>query len=143
MENPTGSTKKGVNVGWSARRPFALATETLIVFRGRVQWHRSGKYSVVKTKTAILRVWWAGGMLPPDIFVGQKIRALGKLVTYDEGRDCRVSDALPLTESWKEVMEPVFRQLWMYCADPAEWVPREVLDMYRNRSPLKRDPHKK
>jgi hypothetical protein len=104
------------------------------VFRGRVQYAKNGHYSVLKTRTATLRVWWAGGILPPDVFVGQIVCAVGKIVTYDNGRDWRVSDALPLAgDSWHEIMEPVFRRLFMFAGDPAEWCPKEVIDMYRKR----------
>lgn len=104
-------------------------------------WAKSGKYSILRTKTATLRVWWAGGVLPPDIFVGHKVRVVGKIVTYDDGRDFRVSDAIPLTESWKEVMDPIFERLWLFAADPAEWVPQEVIDMYRKRAATTRAPY--
>lgn len=141
MANPTGYTRKGAGGVWKGRRPFALATQTLIVFRGRVQRAKLGKASLVKTKTATIRVWWAGGVLPPNIYEGQKVRVVGKIVTYDDGRDWRVSDALILTESWKTVMEPVFERLWMFCLDPAEYCPKDVIDMYRFRRPLDRAPY--
>lgn len=104
------------------------------MFRGRVQYAKTGHFSLIRTKTATVRVWWAGGVLPPDVFVGQLVCVVGKIVTYDNGRDWRVSDALPLQgESWQEIMKPVFQRLFMFAGDPAEWCPKEVIDMYRNR----------
>jgi hypothetical protein len=136
MAQPTGSTKPAVFTGYGGRRPFALATETLAVFRGRVQFARNGAYSVLKTKTATIRVWWAGAILPPDIYVGDMVCVVGKIVTYDNGRDWRITDALPLNVGgapWGEMMEPIFRRLFMFAGDPAEWCPKEVIDMYRKR----------
>ncbi len=81
-----------------------------------------------------MRVWWAGGALPPDVFVNQIVMGVGKIRTFDNGRDWEVSDALPLAgDTWYGIMEPVFRQLFMFAADPAEWCPKEVIDMYRRR----------
>lgn len=105
----------------------------MLVFRGRVQWSKYDTYSLVRTKTALLRVWWAGGVLPPDVFVGHTVCAVGKLVTYDNGRDWRITDALPMPHEWKEIMRPVYRRLFEFCADPAEWCPKAVIDMYRFR----------
>ena len=138
MAQRTGNTKKDAFTGYGGRRPFALATETLAVFRGRVQYAKNGHYSVLKTKTATVRVWWAGGILPPDVFVGQIVCVVGKIITYDNGRDWRVSDALPLEGEWHEIMEPLFRRLFMFAGDPAEWCPKEVIDMYRNRRSWKK-----
>lgn len=112
-------------------RPFALRSETLIVFRGRIQWAKAGTYCLVKTKSANLRVYWAGGVLPPGIYVGRMVNAIGKIITYDQGRDWRVSDALPIPANWAELMKPVFEYFEQHVADPAEWVPPEVLEMYR------------
>lgn len=110
----------------------------MVVFRGRVQWAKANTYSLIRTKSAILRVWWAGGVLPPDIYVGAMVCAVGKIVTYDNGRDWRVSDALPLIgEDWPPLMRPIFQRLFMFAADPATWCPKEVIDMYRSRSQYK------
>ncbi len=60
--------------------------------------------------------------------------AVGKIITYDNGRDWRVSDALPLSgEEWRPLMSPIFRRLFEFAGDPAEWCPKEVIDMYRYR----------
>lgn len=84
-------------------------------------------------------MWWAGGILPPDIYVGQMVCIVGKIITYDNGRDWRVSDALPLlNESWYEIMKPIYQRLFLFAGDPAEWCPKEVIDMYRNRRSWKK-----
>lgn len=112
----------------------------MVVFRGRVQWAKANTYSLIRTKTALLRVWWAGGLLPPDIFVGSLVCAVGKIVTYENGRDWRVSDALPLFgEEWKPMMAPIYERLFSFAADPADWVPQETLQMYR-RGPRYKPP---
>lgn len=87
---------------------------------------------MVRTKTAILRVWWAGGVLPPDLFVGNMVCGVGKIITYDDGATWRVSDALPMREDeeWRHIMSPIFQRLFMFCRDPAEWCPPEVMQMY-------------
>ena len=110
----------------------------MLVFRGRVLTVRSHGYSVVKTKTALLRVFWAGGELPPDIYAGSLVCAVGKVITYDNGRDWRVSDALPLVgEDWSPMMKPIYERLFLFAADPAEWCPKEVINMYRYRRQFK------
>lgn len=106
----------------------------MLVFRGRVQWCKANTYCVIRTKTALLRVWWAGGILPPDVFVGQLVMGVGKLKTWDSGRDWRIEDALPLQNTdWGSMMKPIYERLFMFAADPAEWCPKEVIDMYRFR----------
>lgn len=63
---------------------------------------------------------------------------VGKIITYDNGRDWRISDALPIVGvEWPELMRPIFQRLHMFCADPAEWCPPEVIDMYRRRRQFK------
>ena len=133
MAKATGNTKEPVFTSYRGRRPFALSTETLIVFRGRVQYAKNHFYSVVRTKSATLRVWWAGGIVPPDVYPGTYVMVAGKIVTYDNGKDHRVSDALLLNAafSWKRIMVPVYQQLFRFSKDPANWVPKEVIDMYR------------
>lgn len=77
-------------------------------------------------------MWWAGNILPPDVFVGEIVAACGKIVTYDNGRDWKISDALPLTgDTWFEIMKPIYQRLFLFAGDPAEWCPKEVIDMYR------------
>lgn len=135
MAEPTGNSKRAAYTGYKGRRPFALATETLVVFRGRVQSFKTGR-SVIQTKTARFLMWWAGGVLPPDIFVGQVIMGVGKLKTYDNGRSFVLSDVLYLTgDSWNSMMQPIFKRLFMFAADPAEieGMPKEVIMMYRGK----------
>jgi hypothetical protein len=103
------------------------------VFRGRVQSCKDGR-SVVETRTARALVWWAGGVLPPDVYIDQEVMGVAKLKTFDNGRSFQLSDALPLSgESWSELMEPIFQRLFMFAGDPAEWCPKEVIDMYRRK----------
>ena len=115
-----------------------------MVCRARVVSAKTGAYSVLKSRTATIRCWWAGGVLPPDLYVGSEAIVVGKLVTYDNGEVWRLSDALMIRAdaNWRDVMEPVFRRLNEYIVDPAEYVPKEVIDMYRYRKPMrfKRNP---
>lgn len=89
-------------------------------------------------------MFWAGNILPPDVYVGQVVCVVGKVKTFDNGMDFRITDALPLIEGdpWHFIMAPIFQRLFMYARDPAEWVPKEVIDMYRNKRGWKssRDP---
>ena len=63
---------------------------------------------------------------------------VGKIITYDAGRDWRVSDALPLGgDDWKPIMKPIYRRLFEYTSDPADWAPKEIIDMYRYRRQYK------
>lgn len=89
----------------------------------------------MRTKTAILRVWWAGGVLPPDLFVGNIVCGVGKIITYDNGESFRISDALPLRddEEWRHIMAPIFQRLFMFARDPAEWAPKQVMQMYMKK----------
>ena len=115
------------------------------MFRGRVQSAKNNHYSVIRTKSAVLRVWWAGGIVPPDVFPGTYVMAVGKIVTYDNGKDHRVSDALILNPafSWKNIMNVIYQRLFKFSKDPAKWVPKEVIDMYRFKRGWKksRDPN--
>jgi hypothetical protein len=80
-------------------------------------------------------------VLPPDVFVGKMVIGVGRIVTYDEGRDWRVSDALPIVGTeWPPLMRPIFERLFLHAADPAEWCPKEVIDMYRFRRQYKPPP---
>jgi hypothetical protein len=96
-----------------------------------VQWAKTGTYALVKTRSANLRVYCAGGILPPGVFVGRMVIGIGKIVTYEQGRDWRVSDALPIPTEWLKLMRPVFRYFDKHVADVREWVPPEILEMYR------------
>lgn len=94
---------------------------------------KSGRYSVVLTRTAALRVFWAGNILPPTVFPHKMVCAVGKLVSYDEGREYRVMNAVPFTQSFWSVVGPIYRHLWQYLEDPGEWVSPEDLKNLRLR----------
>lgn len=96
-----------------------------------MQWARPDSYTLVRTKSAHLKVWWAGGALPPDVLVGKMVNVVGRVITYDGGRDWRISDALPIPGSWKGILGPMFDYLAHFVADPAGWCSPEVLKMYR------------
>jgi len=102
----------------------------VIVFRGRIQWADPKGYALVKTRSAELRVYWAGGVLPPDVFVGHTVNAMGKIVTYERGTLHRVADALIIDSDWQETMQPIFAALSQKTRDPAEWMDDEQLEKY-------------
>ena len=82
----------------------------------------------MRTNSANLRVWWSGGILPPDVFVGETVHFIGKLVTYDEGRVFRVSDALPFKGPFWKVVDPIYQYLFHFTRDPREWCPPEIIE---------------
>lgn len=82
-----------------------------------------------------MRVWWVGGDLPPTVLVGQMVSAIGRIVTYDGGRDWRVSDALPLTATWESITGPLFDYLAEYAADPSGWCTPETIDRWAVKRP--------
>ena len=96
-----------------------------------MQWSKATSYSLIATKSANLRVWWVGGVLPPMVFVGNVICGVGKIVTYNEGRDWRVSDAVPLQKKYWTIVNPIYNHLWRYLEDPREWCGDEYLDRHR------------
>lgn len=96
-----------------------------------MQWAKAGAPTLIKTRSANLRVYWAGGALPPNVFVGSQVVAVGKIITYDQGKIWRVSDAIPIASEWKKFIGPLYRYLEKHAADPFEWIPPEVALMYR------------
>lgn len=96
------------------------------MFFGRVQWAKADSYSVIKTRTANLRVHWAGNMLPPAVYVGQTVCAAGRLTTYDGGRMVLVTEAVPIPAG-RDAMRRFAPLLDELCANPAEWCP-DLLD---------------
>lgn len=101
----------------------------MTVFHGRVLWARAhSATTLIKTKTAILRVWWAGGVLPPVVFVGRNINGLGKIKTFNDGKIIQISDAIPFKANYWQVMEPVYMHLWRYLEDPREWCDPWLVD---------------
>lgn len=102
-----------------------------MIFFGRIQWAKADSYSLVKTRTANLRVHWAGDTLPPDVFVGYPVCAAGRVKSYNGGRDIFVVDAVPIPGGRKE-LQKFMKLLKEVCADPSDWAP-EVLDGRRRR----------
>jgi hypothetical protein len=102
------------------------------VFFGRVQWAKAGSYSLVKTRTADLRVHWAGGDMPPDVFVGSTVCAAGRIKTYDGGRMWLIVDAVPIPEGQK-AMQRFMSLVRKTQADPIEWAPH-LLDKFRRKA---------
>ena len=102
-----------------------------MVFYGRVQWAKADSFSLVKTRTANLRVHWVGDQLPPDVYVGRTVCAAGRVKTYDGGRQVQIVDAVPIPEG-KAAMKRFFALLDGIAADPTEWCP-DLLDKIRQR----------
>jgi hypothetical protein len=102
------------------------------VFFGRVQWAKAGSYSLIKTRTANMRVHWAGGDMPPDVFVGHTICAAGRIKTYDGGRLWMVVDAVPLTDG-QAAMRRFMSLVRKTSADPIDWAPH-LLDKFKRRA---------
>lgn len=96
-----------------------------------MQWSKATSYSLVRTKSANLRVWWAGGVLPPSAFVGNLICGVGKISTYNEGTIFRVNDAVPFKKKYWKVVDPIYRHLWQFLDDPAEWCGPDYIDKHK------------
>lgn len=110
---------------------WVLRTETLVVAFGRVQWAKAGSYSLIRTRTANLRVYWAGKTMPPEVYVGHTVCFAGKIKTYDGGRLVLVVDAVPLTDGQK-AMQRFTSLVRKTSADPTSWAPH-LLDGFRRR----------
>jgi hypothetical protein len=108
-----------------------VRTETLVVATGRVQWAKADSYSLVRTRTANLRVYWAGGVLPPSVFVGNTVNFAGRLITLNEGKIMRISDAVPFPGAFWSIVEPLYAYLWHFLEDPREWCSAEIVDRQR------------
>lgn len=76
-------------------------------------------------------MYWVSGSLPPSVFVGKMVSFYGKLVTYNEGRLFRVVEAVPLTEKFWKIADPLYRYLWHFAEDPRDWVEEGLLDKIR------------
>jgi len=105
----------------------------LIIFRGRLIKAKSDFYSVVKTKGALLRVWWAGDTIPPMIYQTRIVCGVGKLTTMNSGEIFRVKDAVPFKPEhkyWKTV-NPIYNYLWNFLEDPEQWCDPHHLAKYK------------
>lgn len=96
-----------------------------MVFFGRVQWAKADSYSLIRTKTANLRVAWAGGGMPPDVYIGRTVAGAGKLKTWDGGRMVMVVEAVPFPDGRKalQAFAPLLDEL---AADPTDWAPEII-----------------
>ena len=95
-----------------------------------MQWAKADSYSLIKTRSANLRVYWLEGIMPPDVFVGRMVCAVGRIKTWDGGKLWAIVDAVPLTgkRPLKRLMSAIDRTV----ADPLEWCP-DLLDRIRRR----------
>ena len=92
------------------------------MFFGRIQWAKADSYSLIRTRTANLRVHWVENILPPDVFVGRTVCAAGKVKTWDGGRVWTIIDAVPIPEGLP-AMRKIMEVLGPMMADPHEWCP--------------------
>ncbi len=104
-----------------------LPNETFIVATGRVQWFKADAYTLVATKSANLRVKWAGDGLPPSVFVGKKVHFIGRFKTYNDGKIFMVVDALPIIGEYRGIAKPVLAYLYQFAEDPRDWAEEESL----------------
>lgn len=93
----------------------------MVFAAGRVQESKDNRYTIVKTPTAILRVWWAGGELPPDVYYGKPVAFMGVLVTSNGGVYHRIRGAVPFNKSYSHIMPAVRDYLWSHVDDPREY----------------------
>lgn len=103
-----------------------------MVFAGRVQWAKAGSYSLIKTRTANLRVFWLEDAMPPDVFIGRTVCGAGRMKTYDGGARVHIVDAVPMPagrEAMKKFMELVAQSI----DDPTKWVPDLLDRIFRRR----------
>ena len=97
--------------------------------------HRSNFYSIVKTRSAHLGVWWAGGILPPMVYPGRIVCGVGKISTSNNGEHFRVQQAIPFKPEhryWGTV-GPIYKYLWSFLEDPAQWCTPEQLEPFKLR----------
>ena len=106
----------------------SLITESLIIARGRVQWSKESTFSLIATRSANIRVYWAGRVLPPSVFVGNKVNFIGRFVTWNEGKLFRVQDAIVFTGKYQDIVRPVMKFVYESAEDPREWAEKEALD---------------
>ena len=68
------------NTLWSRPSSLVVAKGTLVkLTRGEHE------YSLVKTRTAVVRIRWWNDKLPENVFSGDKVIFIGALTTYDGG----------------------------------------------------------
>ena len=67
-------------------------------------------------------------MLPPSIFVGNKVNFIGRFTTLNEGRLFMVRDAIPFNGKYQDIVRPVMKFVHEFCEDPRDWLEGEALD---------------
>ncbi len=92
-----------------------------------MQWYKTGVYTLVHTKSADIRVKWAGDILPPGIYVGQRVNLFGRFKTYNDGKIFMVVDALPFQGSYREIAKPALHHLYAHADDPRDWSEAESI----------------
>lgn len=78
-----------------------------------------------------MRVYWAGGTLPPSVFIGQRVNFVGRLVTEDGGTRFFVKEAVPFLARYRKTVNPVIDYMWTFLEDPREWAKPQTLDFLR------------
>ena len=74
-------------------------------------------------------------MLPPSVYVGNLVNFIGRFVTYNEGKEFFVVDALPFSAKYQDVMRPVQKHIFSHCEDPRDWLEGLALDRLLIREP--------
>ncbi len=97
--------------------------------------HKTGLYSIVKTRTSNLSIWWAGGVLPPMIYPHKIVCGVGKIATINDGELIRINEAVPIMPkySYWSVMGPLYKYLWHFLEDPEQWCTPEQLEPFKLR----------
>jgi len=98
------------------------------VFFGRVQWAKADTYSLIRTRTANLRVHWVENVMPPDVYVNRMVCAAGRIKTWDGGKLWTIVDAVPLPDGGP-ALRKILKLLGTLTADPLEWCP----DLYERK----------
>ena len=52
-------------------------------------------------------------------------------MTYNEGKEFFVVDALPFERNFKQVIRPMHKYMIAQCDDPRDWLEGKVLDRLR------------
>ena len=97
--------------------------------------HKTGLYSIVKTRSANLSVWWAGSELPPMVYPHKFVCAVGKISTSNDGTHIRVQQAIPFNpkHGYWSVVSPLYNYLWHFLEDPEQWCTPQQLEPFRLR----------
>lgn len=93
-----------------------------------MQWSKEGTFSLIATRSSNIRVYWAGAVLPPSVFVGNKVNFIGRFVTWNEGKLFRVQDAMVFTGRYQDIIRPITKFVYESCEDPREWAEQAALD---------------